>query len=108
MEDHIPNLSDYLYQRMGGPCYYGQRKGFALLLSRHTRLPITTTLAETWLDLFEESLEEHRDRVSDAARYIILDFLRFTAYFIIAGQQIEAKMRAQSTHFGEVPITFEV
>lgn len=79
-----------------------------MLLSKHTHLPITPVLAEKWLDLMEDSLEEFAEEIDEFARHIILDFLRFTAYFIIAGQEIEAKMRRQSTEFGEMALSFEV
>eukprot|EP01031_Cornospumella_fuschlensis_P037676 gene37676-45770_t len=81
-ELNVQNLSDYLYQRCGGNSFYSDRKGFPNLGMRHQHLNLTERVVEKWLDLMEQSLDESEADFAPDHRTQLLDFMRFTAFFI--------------------------
>ena len=91
IQDSAVNLGDYLLQRIGGPAYYSDRKRFPSLIERHRMFDISPRAAERWLEYMEQSMEELSDDISDRQRDMMMDHLRYTAFFLVAAQQ--SKMR---------------
>jgi truncated hemoglobin YjbI len=90
---NVQNLTDYILQRIGVGPYYSNRKDFPALIHRHSHIALTHSAAEHWLDLMEESLESMEDdSVTDKNKGIFLDFLRYTAFYLVAGQELQTNM----------------
>ncbi len=93
MESNIQNLTDYILQRVGVHGYYSERKGFPALSHRHMGFELTPRAAERWLDYMEEALEEMpEDEVSETSKAVLLDHLRYTAYFLVSVQNKQREM----------------
>ena len=93
MDELTNDFSDYLVQRLGGPDFFTNRKGFPALLCRHSNITITPMDAEEWLMIMEEVLTEveYGKHLNSQARDMLSNFFRYTAYYIVAGQMIESK-----------------
>ncbi len=103
IESNTQNLTDYILQRIGAQSYYSDRKGFPALIHRHTYFQISQKYAEKWLDHFEESLEalseDDGGAVSDKNKAILLDFMRYTAYYLVAAQNLQRDMSKQGSTY---------
>lgn len=82
-ERNVQNLSDYLYQRCGGPSYYSDRQGIPNLAQRHEELSFDHVAVERWLHHMENSLDEAVMDFNEDQRQQLLDFMRYTAYFML-------------------------
>eukprot|EP01038_Epipyxis_sp_PR26KG_P012440 gene12440-16685_t len=99
MDEHVQDLADYSIQRLGGPCFYSDRKGYPLLIQKHSHLPITPVLAEKWLYHMKCALEDMEAYIEPEDAIRILNFYRYTAYHIIAGQKcIQDEIAKGSTY----------
>lgn len=68
MEDLSQNLADFLLQRLGGACYYSDRKGFPALIDRHCHFEVSRRSAEKWLDHMELALEDMHEDIQEKDR----------------------------------------
>lgn len=91
-EESSQNLSDFLIQRIGGPPYYSERKGFPSLIQRHASFEMSEAGAERWLTHMNESLNEMEDDIEEKYRIELSDFLRYTAYFLLIAHETQKTM----------------
>ena len=98
METSVQNLADYSLQRTGGHPHYSDRKGLPQLASKHSHFSLTIKEAERWLDHMESALEALRADIQAKHRYMLLDFMRYTAYFFVVVQ------RRALMHFNAGPL----
>ncbi len=90
-DQRVQSLTDFLCQRFGGPSYYSDQKGHPSLIRRHVHFDVNTSSAEKWLDCMEGSLEE-MDAIRDETKEKMMNYFRFTAYFLVAAQEGQALM----------------
>ncbi|KAK4274316.1 hypothetical protein QN277_017554 [Acacia crassicarpa] len=95
-EDAIQNQYEFLAQRMGGPPLYSQRRGHPALIARHGPFAVTREAAERWLHHMEQAMNSTRE-IDEESRIKIMNFLRHTAYFLVAGVG-ELKNQNQEMH----------
>lgn len=50
---------------------------------------ITPRAAERWLEHFEEALEDVQDDVNSQEKDMLLDHMRYAAYFLVAAQALQ-------------------
>lgn len=101
LNTNVQNLTDYILQRIGGHSYYSDRKGFPSLIHRHTHLELTEALAERWLGHFADALGamgvEGGVVVDDAHKTILLNHLRYTAYYMVAASNVQKEMASNGS-----------
>lgn len=78
--------ADYLMQRLGGNPYYSTNKGIPALILSHMNVNVSPRAAERWLVHFEDALDDLEDEITIAEKRIILDHIKYTAYFLVAAQ----------------------
>ena len=102
LETMAQNFGDYLLQRLGGPSYYSESRGHPALGSRHRHFEMSPRAAEKWLIHMESTLDDlDEDLLSIEEREALLNFFRYTAYFLVATQELQwehAAIGAQDVH----------
>ncbi|CAK9225366.1 unnamed protein product [Sphagnum troendelagicum] len=87
-EEAIQNLYEFFIQRMGGgPPLYSQRKGHPALIGRHAPFAITEQAAVRWLEHMQAAIDSTPE-IDPDSRKLMLNFLKHTAYFLVAGKEI--------------------
>lgn len=98
-ETSSQNLMDYIVQRVGINPYYSERKGLPALIHRHVYFDINPKSANKWLDHMEEALDELQDEISEKNKSILLDHLRYTAFYLVAAQNLQRKMGSMGSMY---------
>lgn len=98
-ETNAQNLADYLSQRVGLHPFYSERKGFPALIHRHIYFDINMKSANKWLDHMEDSLDDMQDEISEQNKSILLDHLRYTAFYLVAAQNLQRKMGSMGSMY---------
>jgi truncated hemoglobin YjbI len=97
-ESMAQNLSDFLVQRLGGTPFYSQAKGHPALGQRHRYFEMSARAAERWLFHMEQTLDDCReDELEESDKIAILDYLRYTAYFLVSVQEQQWEHSQQGT-----------
>jgi truncated hemoglobin YjbI len=91
--------ADYLVQRLGGDPYYSANKGVPALILAHMHVDVSPRAAERWLDHFEDALDDVQDEVTPEEKGVILDHMRYMAYFLVAAQVQQREDAAAGIHF---------
>lgn len=74
------------------------RKGRPDLIGRHAQFEMTSRTAEKWLSLMEETLYEFdEDDIPERNRDKLMDYFRYTAYFLVAAQEGQCIMSRMAT-----------
>ncbi|CAN0907058.1 Two-on-two hemoglobin-3 [Linum grandiflorum] len=87
-DEAIQNQYEFFVQRMGGPPLYSQRKGHPALIGRHRPFPVTHQAAERWLHHMQNALDSTQE-IDPESKIIMMNFLRHTAYFLVAGNELK-------------------
>ncbi len=98
-ETNVQNLTDYLMQRLGGPSYYSDRKGFPALGQRHSWLKLDLNMVILWLDLMEQSLDQMAEHISPENSAMLLDFLRYSAFYLLVLQEEQHENASKGPYF---------
>jgi truncated hemoglobin YjbI len=96
---HVINLAEYLYQRSGGNPFYAIRQGIPDLGRIHSHLKFTEKEIEKWLDLMEDALYDFRDIITEHEGQVLLDFMRFQAYYFLTYRRKTEEFMKRSTLF---------
>ncbi|GFS40278.1 hemoglobin 3 [Actinidia rufa] len=96
-EDAIQNQYEFFVQRMGGPPLYSQRKGHPALIGRHRPFPVTHQAAERWLHHMQQALDDTTD-IDTHSKTKMLNFLRHTAFFLVAGDELKENKGVPCKH----------
>lgn len=97
INDSSGDLAEFLIQRLGGRNYYTERKGHPNLIGRHCNFELTPRTAEKWLDLMQEAMEEMEEDINEKTRDRLMDYFRYTAYFLVASQDGACLMSQMGT-----------
>jgi truncated hemoglobin YjbI len=76
-------LNDYLYQRCGGNPFYSDRMGVPELAYKHSHINLTQSTVERWLHIMEECLDECHEEFKVHHRQMLLDHMRYLAYYLL-------------------------
>ena len=88
-----------MVQRFGGDPYYSANKGIPAMIMAHMNIDIQPRAAERWLDHFEEALEDMQDEITMHEKGLILDHMRYAAYFLVAAQVQQKEHAAAGIQF---------
>lgn len=88
-----------MMQRLGGDPYYSANKGIPALILSHMHVDVSPRAAERWLDHFEESLDDVQDEVNPQQKDMIMDHMRYAAYFLVAAQVQQREDAAAGINF---------
>jgi hypothetical protein len=91
--------ADYLFQRIGGDPYYSSRKGIPALIHSHCHVDITPAIAERWLRHFDDALDDCEDDINSHEKGLLLDHMRYSAYFLVAAQKQQQAAAEQGINF---------
>jgi truncated hemoglobin YjbI len=98
----IKSLADFLIQRSGGSVRAGNDStsyGLFPLSEKHSHLLIDESLAEEWLKLMNEALNDRKSNFTEKQKRIFFRFMKYTAYEIILWKKYRDKTIQQSSLF---------
>ena len=96
VDDASMNLADFMTQRFGGEPNYSLRKGFTQLAKRHTDFEMSSRTAERWLEHMKSALEDMGDEISPKFVTEMMDFFRYTAYYMVTVQRVSKHLESVS------------
>jgi truncated hemoglobin YjbI len=73
----------------------------------HYNVEITPRTAEKWLEYMESTLEEMVTEIDEPTRDVLMNYFRFTAYFMVASQEAMAVM-VNFKHHDRIKQEFEL
>ena len=80
------NLTEFMLQRTGFNNYYTTRFGYFKLIEKHMNINVSPSNAELWLDYMSDAMDGN-DALLDEEREMLMNYFRFTAYYLVAAQQ---------------------
>jgi len=80
------NFQEYLIQRFGGACSYTDRRGNTSIMNRHSNFNISRPVAERWLEIMEETLDE-MEEFDEESNEKMMHFFRFMAYTLVVNAE---------------------
>lgn len=86
-------------QRLGGSPYYSTNKGIPALIRSHMNVDISVRAAERWLVHFEDALDDLEDEITIAEKRMVLDHMKYSAFFLVAAQVQQRDDAATGIHF---------
>ncbi len=95
-DDMTQNFFDYLFQRLGGDSYYSSRKGLPMLIQKNRMLNIDGDLANRFIEHTANTLDKFEEDIKEDYRIYIFDFIKFTCYYIVAGNQAFEQLNNQN------------
>jgi truncated hemoglobin YjbI len=97
----IKSLADFLIQRGGGSVRGGNDSSYGLLplSEKHSHLIIDEILAEEWLKLMEETLNDGKSSFNEKQKRILLNFMRYSAFEMIVWKKYKDNIVQQSSLF---------
>lgn len=100
-DDIVANFSDFLQQRLGGSnAYTANRGGVPCCLNQiHNQIEVTNRTVTKWIENMTDTVDEliTEKIISDKFRVPLMNYFRYTCYFLLASQEAQCLMVTMGT-----------